>query len=117
MIVTPDGEKLIGFLCYSEIPHWPQNYELYGLAVTPEYQRLGIGSALVTEMKRKVAALGGRRIFLETGQDRTFEKARLFYEANDYTMEYRFFKQFIPKDNSVVYCHTLELNDEDSNLQ
>ncbi|MBI9080102.1 MAG: GNAT family N-acetyltransferase [Pseudodesulfovibrio sp.] len=107
-INTPKTEEPIGFLCFAEIPHWPHNYELFGIAVTPDYQRLGIGSALMAEMERMVTTRSGKRIFLETGDSRLFETPRLFYEANNYTMEQRFFKQFIPKDDAIVYCRTIE---------
>lgn len=115
VISTPEGNKPIGFLCFTEIPHWPHNYELFGIAITPEYQRLGIGSALMAEMERMVTTAGGKRIFLETGNGRIFEKPRLFYEANGYVMENRFYRHFIPKDESVVYCCTLTPATEDAN--
>ncbi|WP_319542214.1 GNAT family N-acetyltransferase [uncultured Pseudodesulfovibrio sp.] len=117
LVSTPQGEKPIGFLCFTEIPEWPQNYELFGIAVTPEYQRLGIGTALMTGMKNIVAGQDGKRIFLETGQNHKCEEIRRFYEANNYSMEHRFFKQFIPKDENVVYCHTIEFDEEDANFQ
>lgn len=116
-INTPDGDKPIGFLCFAEISHWAHNFELFGIAVTPEYQRLGIGSALIVEMERITLAANGKRILLETGDSRDFEELRLFYEANGYVMEQHFFKQFIPKDDGVVYCRLLESVENSENFQ
>lgn len=103
-----DGTRLAGFICYGPVPHWNGNHELYGIAVDPQFQRLGIGSALISEMIRRVGVEGGKRIFLETGDSRQFENARLFYEANGFVMEHRFCKQFIPTDGDVVYRFDLD---------
>lgn len=101
--VEDAGDRVVGFLCYGPIPHWPEDYELYGIAVAPEYRRLGIGSGLVAEMRRRVADRLGRRVFLETGADESFEGARCFYEVNEFECEHRFRKQFIPVDGGAVY--------------
>ena len=99
-----ESDTIVGFLCFGPIPHWRGEYELYGIAVAPEYQRLGIGSGLVAEMMRCIAGLNGKRIFLETGGDQPFENTRRFYEANGFVFEHRFRKQFIPLEGGVVYC-------------
>jgi len=96
-------EAIIGFLCFGPIPYWPGNYELYALAVEPEFQRLGIGSALLTEMNKLIANQSGSSIFLETKTDRSYETARLFCEANNFSPEHRFIKQFIPENGGIVY--------------
>lgn len=96
-------EKTVGYICFGPIPHWPGNHELYGIVIESEHQRLGIGSGLVAEMQRQIAISNGEYIFLEIGTDRIFENARLFYEANDFVHEHRFFKQFLPTDGGIVY--------------
>ncbi|WP_320007184.1 GNAT family N-acetyltransferase [Maridesulfovibrio sp.] len=97
------NETVIGFLCFGPIPYWPGNYELYALAVEPEYQRMGIGSALLAEMNKVIAGKDGNSILLETKTDRAYETARLFCEANNFSPEHRFIKQFIPENGGIVY--------------
>jgi ribosomal protein S18 acetylase RimI-like enzyme len=113
----PDGHQLAGFLCFGEIAHWPDSFELIGISVAPRFQRQGIGSALLAEMERHIEARGGQRILLETESGRAFEGSRLFYEANGYDQEERFLKQFIPKDGSVVYRKDFESGDDDHDSQ
>ncbi|MEF2231171.1 MAG: GNAT family N-acetyltransferase [Pseudodesulfovibrio sp.] len=109
-----DGaDKTIGFLCFGPIANWPENYELYGIAVVPEYQRLGIGSALVAEMARRIGSEKSRRVFLETGADRAYEGARGFYEANGFDREERFHKHFIPLEGGVVYRLNIDVVEDD----
>ena len=111
------AERTIGFVCYGPIADWPGNYELYGIAVTPEYQRLGIGSALVAEMARRIGTGKSRRVFLETGADRAYEGARSFYEANGFDREERFHKRFIPLEGGVVYRLALDAGEDEPNYQ
>ncbi len=107
--------KVIGFVCYGPIEGWAGNHELYGIAVSPEFQRLGIGSALVAEMRRRIGS-GKGGIFLETGGDKAFAGARSFYESNEFEREERFHKHFIPLDGGVVYRLDLSA-DDDPNYQ
>jgi ribosomal protein S18 acetylase RimI-like enzyme len=113
----PGNARPVGFVCYGPIPHWPDSFELYGIAVDPEFRRMGIGSALVAEVNRRVAALRGKRIFLETGTDRAFEPAHAFYEVNGYERESRFHKQFIPVEGGVVYRLNVDPGEADPNYQ
>ena len=111
------AERTIGFLCYGPIADWPGNHELYGIAVVPEYQRLGIGSALVAEMVRRIGTGKSQRVFLETGADRAYEGARCFYEANGFDREERFHKRFIPLEGGVVYRLNIDAGDDEPNYQ
>ncbi len=111
----PGGGRMVGFLCYGPIARWSGNYELYAIAVAPEHQRRGIGSALVAEMNRRVTEVLGRRIFLETGAREAFEGARRFYEAAGFECEHRFRRQFIPVEGDAVY--RLDVDDGEPNRQ
>lgn len=114
---SPDEEKVIGFLCFGPIARWAGEYEMYGIAVDPEYQRMGIGTGLVAEMSRRVADEMGNHVFLETDDDQSFEGVRCFYEANGFVYEHRFRKQFVPVEGGVVYRMDIEKYDVDTNYQ
>lgn len=101
-------KRVVGFICFGPIMEWDGNYELYSIAVDQDFHRLGIGTALVAEMKRQVGMAMGTRILLETGEGRTYENARCFYEANDFAREHRFLRQFIPDNGHVVYRHFID---------
>lgn len=116
-ISMTNGNSLGGFICYGPVAYWDDNHELYGIAVDPRFQRLGIGSALVSEMLRRVSADGGKRIFLETGDSRNFENTRRFYEANGFVMEHRFHKQFIPTVGDVVYRFDIDADTVEEQYQ
>lgn len=113
----PEGNMVVGFICFGPIPRWDGNFEMYGIAVDPEYQRLGIGSALMSEMNRQIALANGKQVFLETGEDRIFENARLFYEANNFIQEPHFIRHFVPTDGGVVYCCDIDSDHSDEQYQ
>ena len=100
-------DQVIGFICFGPIPYWPGNYEMYAIAVDPDFQRLGIGSALIAEMNRLIDYENGQCIFLETKTDRAFENARLFCEANNFIPEHRYIKQFTPEGGGIVYRYDM----------
>ncbi|MBG0791613.1 MAG: GNAT family N-acetyltransferase [Desulfovibrionaceae bacterium] len=110
-------DRVVGFLCFGPIPHWPEDYELYGIAVDPEYRRLGVGTGLVAEMRRRVADRQGKRVFLETGADEAYEGAHCFYEVSGFECEHRFRKQFIPVDGGMVYRLDVSVDENDRNYQ
>ncbi|QJB58442.1 GNAT family N-acetyltransferase [Pseudodesulfovibrio sp. zrk46] len=107
-VINDSGsEKAIAFICFGPIPYWPGNYEMYAIVVEPQFQRLGIGTALVSEMFRQTTVETGNRVYLETGTEKKFENARRFYEANDFIQQNRYIKQFTPNDGGVVYCYDI----------
>ncbi|MBC16980.1 GCN5-related N-acetyltransferase [Pseudodesulfovibrio profundus] len=114
---TTGENRTAGFICFGPIDRWDGYYELYGIAVDPACQRLGIGSALLSEMIRQITVAGGKGIFLETGGGRSFENARLFYEANGFTQETRFHKQFIPSAGDVVYRFDIDTDGKEEQQQ
>jgi ribosomal protein S18 acetylase RimI-like enzyme len=109
--------RIVGFICFGPIAQWPQDYEMYGIAVAPEFQRLGIGSALLSEMIHQIDLNDGVRIFLETGDDKAFAGARSFYEANEFNHETRFCKQFIANQGGMVYRMVLDNDESDRHFQ
>ena len=106
--VNEEGqETIIGFICFGPIQFWPGDFEHYALAVDPQFQRLGIGSALLSEMREIISYEGGNRIFLETKPGRAFESARIFCEANYFVHEQRYMKQLVPENGGLVYRYDL----------
>lgn len=113
--VESGKEQPVGFICFGTIPDWPLDHELYGISVMQEFQRLGIGSALLAEMERHVAARGGERIFVEIPTDDDDDEIRDFYETNGFVEENRYRKQFVPKEGGLVFRLDVLENEDQSN--
>ena len=75
-----DGEVLAGWACTRLHPA-DHMAELYVLAVDPEWQRRGVGSALMSRVYDRARAAGMRMVMVETGGDPGHAPARTVYEA------------------------------------
>ncbi|XPV77622.1 MAG: GNAT family N-acetyltransferase [Desulfovibrio sp.] len=105
--VNQSGRKVVGFVCYMAIPNWPNKYELCGIAVLPQCENMGIGSALLKLAEDEIATLGGDKILLEIELEQDFEHVSAFYEKNGYEQETRFCRYYIPKDGNAVFSRAI----------
>lgn len=89
-----ENDELAGFVGISIHPE-DQMGEVYIIAVSPEYQRQGIGKALMDFAERHIRAAGMKMVMVETVGDSGHEPARRTYEALGYESwpVARYFKQ------------------------
>ncbi|WP_320172133.1 N-acetyltransferase [Maridesulfovibrio sp.] len=105
--VNGDEEPLAGFACYGGIPGEEGCFELYLLAVDEEFREIGIGSAVIDEVSRQVAAAGGDTIFCEVSENRNHDAARNFFESLGYVRQTRHYRFFIPEKGNAVYARKI----------
>lgn len=88
------SDKLAGFVGISIHPE-DQMGEVSILAVSPAYQRLGIGNALMEFAEQHIRTAGMKMVMVETVGDSGHEPARRIYEALGYENwpVARYFKQ------------------------
>lgn len=82
-------------------------WNLYMLAIHPEYQRRGRGTALVHHVERELATRGARILLIETSGLGTYERTRAFYGALGYDEEARIRDFYSPGDDKVVFWKSL----------
>lgn len=96
-----------GYTCFGEIPCTTGSYDLYWIVVARDKQGCGIGRALVQETERKVAELGGRKIYIETSSRPQYEPTRGFYLATGYE-QVAFLPEFYGTgDGKLIYVRSL----------
>lgn len=78
--VAFDGTTVTGWVCTRIHPD-DRMGELYVLAVDPNYQRRGIGSALLGHSLARIRAAGMAMAMVETGDDPGHAPARASYES------------------------------------
>ncbi|MEY3460234.1 MAG: hypothetical protein RL215_3391 [Planctomycetota bacterium] len=81
---SESDKALAGYSCWGPIPCTQGSYDIYWIAVDPRLQGRGLGRALMLETERRIAALGGRRIYLETSGRPDYLPTRRFYERCAY---------------------------------
>ena len=74
-------EKLAGYICYGRTPMTQSTYDLYWLATSPSFARMGIARGLVAAMEEEIAREGGGLIRVETGSREGHTAAAHFYDA------------------------------------
>jgi ribosomal protein S18 acetylase RimI-like enzyme len=104
------GERngsVIGYACFGPIGCTLGSYDLYWIAVDPRHQRSGIGRRLLAAVEARVAATGGRRIYIDTSNQPNYAATRAFYERNGYTCEARLIDFYAPGDDRVIYVKAI----------
>ena len=98
--------RLVGWICWGPTPCTLGTYDLDWMAVDPAGQHVGVGSALLAEMERR---LGGRArlIVVETAGRADYADTRRFYEARGYQATARIPDFDSPGDDLVIYSKRL----------
>ena len=97
--------RLAGWICWGPTPCTAGTYDLYWMAVDPELQGSGIGTALLTEMERRLQGVA-RLIVIETAGRAEYAGTRAFYDKRGYTPVSRIPDFYAPGDDQVVFVKT-----------
>ncbi len=98
--------RLAGYACYGPIAGTAASFDLYWIAVHPDYQGKGLGRRLLTDTERLVKRAGGTRIYVDTSQRVQYASTRAFYERCGYRLESVLSDFYGPGDGKVIYCKT-----------
>lgn len=96
--------RVIGYSCYGPIPCTASSYDLYWIAVHPDYQGRGVGRQILHASERKIRERGGTRIYIDTSQRPQYASTRAFYEQSNYRHETTLTDFYGPDDGKVIYC-------------
>jgi acetoin utilization deacetylase AcuC-like enzyme/GNAT superfamily N-acetyltransferase len=99
--------RLAGYACYGPIACTASSYDLYWIAVHPDYQGKGLGRRILKETERLIRESSGSRIYVETSQRVQYASTRAFYEHCGYRLETVMADFYAPGDGKVVYCRSL----------
>lgn len=94
--------RLAGWICWGPTPCTLGTYDLYWMAVGPELQGSGIGTALLVEMERRLLGLA-RLIVVETTGRPDYAATRGFYEARGYSPTATIPDFYAAGDDQVVF--------------
>ncbi len=98
--------RLIGWICWGPTPCTLATFDLYWMAVDPAVQGAGVGSALVTEMERRLAGIA-RLVVVETAGRPDYASTRAFYQTRGYRAAAVIPDFYAPGDDQVVYVKKL----------
>jgi ribosomal protein S18 acetylase RimI-like enzyme len=99
--------RLVGWICWGPTPCTLGTYDLYWMAVDPDAQGTGIGTALLLEMERRLAGLA-RLIVIETAGRADYEGTRAFYQSRGYSPVSVIPDFYAPGDDQVVFVKSVK---------
>lgn len=95
--------RAVAYACYGPIACTEGSWDLYWIAAREEYRGRGLGRWLLRECEARIAARGGRRIYIETSSRPLYEPTRGFYAACGYTVEARLREFYGVGDDKLVF--------------
>ncbi len=100
-----EGEgELVGYTCYGPTPCTLGTWDLYWIAVDPEWQDAGVGSRLLAEAESEVWSRHGRLILAETSSQPSYDGTRAFYAQRGYDAVSRVEDFYAPGDDRVIFA-------------
>jgi ribosomal protein S18 acetylase RimI-like enzyme len=112
-----DG-PLVGYVCYGSTPGTDRTYDLYWIAMHPDFQGSGGGSRLLDEVERRLRQREARLLVVETSSRDDYRPTRRFYEVRGYTAVATIADYYAPGDSRVIYTkrltqpeHAVHIND------
>ena len=106
-VLAEDNERLAAYTCYGPIACTASSYDLYWIAVHPEFQGMGLGKRLLKVTERLIREAGGTRVYAETSQRPQYASTRSFYESRGYHQESLLSEFYGPGDGKITYCKVL----------
>lgn len=106
-----DG-RLVGYACYGATPATDRTYDLYWIAVHPDAQGSGAGSALIAEVERRLAQARARMLVVETSSRDDYAATRRFYDRHGYAEAARLRDFYAPGDDRVVLSKRLTTSND-----
>ncbi len=110
MIAAED--EMIGYTCYGPIACTLYSWEIYWIAVHPEWQGDGLGRRLIKETERFIRENGGARIYVETSHRPQYDGTRAFYKQLGYRKEAVISDFYAPGEGKVIFCKVLTNENE-----
>ena len=105
--VAQDGATITGFTCVSPIHGTPDRYDMYWLAVHPDFHGHGCASRLVALAIDGVRAQGGKKMYVETSTRDVYEAARKFYLAAGFALEGTLPDYYADGDGKAIFAKRL----------
>jgi ribosomal protein S18 acetylase RimI-like enzyme len=97
---------LVGWICWGPTPCTLGTYDLYWMAVDPEAQGSGVGTALLAEMERRLTGVA-RLIIIETAGRPDYAATRGFYHRRGYSPVSTIPDFYAPGDDQVVFVKSV----------
>lgn len=101
------GEEAIGYACFGPIACTAWSWDLYWIAVSQDRRGGGVGRRLLEAAEQRIAAAGGRRVYIETSSRDLYIPTREFYLRCGYRVEAIIDEFYGPGDSKYLFSKAL----------
>jgi ribosomal protein S18 acetylase RimI-like enzyme len=105
--IVDDQDQAIGYICYGSTPMTQGTFDLYWIAVDPDFQKKGAGSKLLEFLEEWVRVEGGRLILADTSTIPHYEKTQKFYLKNGFREVAKVPDYYHPGNDRITFCKRL----------
>ncbi len=105
--IVDDQDQAIGYICYGPTPMTQGTFDLYWIAVDPDFQARGVGSKLLSFLEERLKAEGGRLILADASTIPHYEKTLKFYLKNGFQEVGRVPDYYHPGNDRITFCRRL----------
>lgn len=95
--------QTVGYSCYGPIPCTISSFDLYWIAVHPDFQGRGIGRRILRETEKQIVSSGGTRIYVDTAGREQYRPTRDFYASCGYRQAAVLDHFYAPADAKVIF--------------
>ena len=99
--------RLAGYSCYGPIPCTASSFDLYWIAVHPDFQKRGLGKVIFNQTERLIREAGGTRMYVDTSQRPQYHDTHVFYERCGLKVVTVLEDFYAPGENKVIYAKSL----------
>lgn len=100
--VAEVDSSVVGYVCYGPTPLTKGTWDIYWIAVAPEKQGQGIGSALMAFTEGRIKEAQGRLALIETSSTPAYEKTRRFHHRQGYEVICHLPDFYAPGDDKLI---------------
>jgi ribosomal protein S18 acetylase RimI-like enzyme len=101
--VSEESDRVAGFLLLGPTPATVGTYDMYWIAVHPDFYGRGIAQALDKYAEDFVRERGGYLLIAETSSQPAYERTRGFYTKQKYSILSRIEDYYKPGDDLIVF--------------
>lgn len=105
---TDHDNELVGVAYLAPERMTEGTWNLYLIAIHPDYQRQGRGAALLSHVEQTLAKRGERVLLVETSGLEDFEYVRAFYRKSGYDEEARIREFYKAGDDKIIFRKALK---------
>lgn len=101
--VSENNNVVSGYVCFGPSPATTGTFDLYWIAVSPEFQNLKIGTGLLKFVEKKVREKKAGMLIIETSSRKQYEPTQNFYLRNDYIVEAKIRDFYSKGDDKMIF--------------